>query len=217
MATWADVVIKQNELIRKALDAAVFLAPISAAIPTSIVTAGSPTLPTGFQPLGHHSTDGITWSRETETSDIMSLGSVEPSRSDIKSVTNTVQLVAQETNRLTIEANLGVDLSALVPKVGGEVVFEEPNRPKSKYYRLLGLAVDDGDAGEIYIGRLMPRAKLTESGEQVWSDSDDGLVRPMTFQSYKDTDAGFSVRHFFGGPGWAAILDEMGFLPAAVS
>lgn len=218
MATWADVVVKQNQLIRKALDAAVFLAPLTADVPTTIVdAAGGPALPVGFMPLGNLSGDGITWAREVETSGITSLGSVEPTRSDIRSVTNTVQLTAQETNRLTIESTLNVDLSTLVPKVGGEVTFEEPNRPKSKYYRLLGLAVDDGDAGEIYIGRLMPRVKMTETGDQVWSDGDDGMVREMTFQSFKDAEAGFSARHFFGGPGWAALLADMGFLPAATT
>ena len=160
MATWADVVQKQNELIRKALDAEVWLAPSSIAVPDAItdVDGVSPLLPTGFLPLGHHSDDGLRWGRELETSDITSHGSVEPSRSDIRRVNRTVAVTAQETNRLAIEASLGVDLSALTPGTGGTVTFEEPDRPRAVYYRLLGIGVDDGDAGrDLHRAALHPR------------------------------------------------------------
>lgn len=215
MATWADVVAKQNQLIRKALDAELFLAPISAAVPTTIMDpSGGPKLPTGFGALGHHTDDGLTWGRETEASDVASHGSVEPSRSDIRRITRTLQVTAQETNRLALEAQLGISLGAVTPgtgATGGEITFQEPDRPKSVYYRLLALAVDDADDGEIYFGRLYTRAKVTETGEEVWSDGDQALQRQMTFQSYKDDAAGFSVRHFFGGPGWVSLLEAAGF------
>ena len=219
MATWADIVAKQNELIRKSLDAEVFLAPISTAIPDTIVdaTGASPVLPTGFLPLGHHTDDGLRWGRETEVSDLTSHGAVEPTRSDIRRITRTVAVTAQETNRLTLEASLGIDLSTTeAAQASGEFTFEEPNRPKAVYYRLLAIGVDDGDAGEIYIGRLFTRAKVTDVGEEVWSDGDSALVRDMTFQAFQDSTAGFSVRHFFGGPGWTALLDEMDITQATV-
>src|SRR5262245_52409960 len=111
MPTWADVVSKQNELIRKALDAEVYLASATVAVPSTILDAtGGPKLPTGFMPLGHHTDDGLTWGRETETSDITSHGATEPTRSDIRRVTRTIQVSAQETNKQAIEAHLGVDL-----------------------------------------------------------------------------------------------------------
>lgn len=214
MATWADVVAKQNELIRKALDAEVFLAPTSVAVPDTIVdaTGTGPVLPTGFEPLGHHTDDGLRWGREVETADITSHGSVEPSRSDIRRITRTVAVTAQETNLQTLQASLGIDLTSVTPNATtSELTFEEPNRPTAVYYRLLALGVDDSDAGEIYIGRLFARAKVTTVGEEVWSDGDSALVRDMTFQGYQDSTAGFSVRHFFGGPGWTALLSSMGF------
>lgn len=216
---WADVVTsKKAELIRKALDAVVLIAPVSAAVPATIVDVGGTNLvlPTGFNALGHHSEDGVTWGREVENSDITSHGQVDPTRSDIRRITSTVAVTAQETNLQTLEASLGMDLSGVTPPNTGEVVFEEPTRPKSVYYRVLGLSVDDSDGGEIYMARLFPRAKVTEVGETVWSDGDDAMVRALTFQAYQDSAEGFSVRHFFGGPGWEALLTDAGFPAAAV-
>lgn len=216
---WADVTLnkKKAELIRKALDAHVLLAPIATAVPDTIVDTGGTDLviPTGFESIGNHSEDGLTWGREVENSDITSHGSVDPTRSDIRRITSTLAVTAQETNLQTLQAHLGLDLSSVAPPVSGEVKIDEPTRPKSVYYRVLAVSVDDGDAGEIYMGRLFARAKVTEAGEQTWSDGDEAMVRPLTFQAYQDAASGFSVRHFFGGPGWTAILEDMGFPAAA--
>lgn len=221
MPTWSDATLamKKNELIRKALDALVLLAPIATTVPDTIVdaTGANLVLPAAFESLGNHSDDGITHGREVEVSEIRSHGQVDASRSDIRSITSTIAVTAQETNLQTLQAHLGLDLTGLTPPVSGEVKFDEPTRPKTRYYRLLSVAVDDGDAGEIYIGKLFSRANVTEAGEQTWSDGDEAMVRPLTFSAKKDAAAGFSVRHFFGGPGWNAILEDMGFPPKASS
>lgn len=218
MATWADAITqKKAELIRKALDAVVLVAPSTTAIPTTISEATASAglvVPTGFEALGWHSDDGLTWGREVENVDITSHGSVDPTRSDIQRITSTLQVTAQETNIQTLSASLGMDLSSVAPPTSGETVINEPTRPKSVVYRVLGLSVDDSDNGEIYIGRLFARAKVTELGEETWSDGDEAMVRQLTFQAYQDSEAGVAVRHFFGGPGWRALLTDMGF-PAA--
>ena len=215
---WADVTLskKKNELIRKALDAHVAIGAIGATIPATITNVGGTDLvwPTGFESLGNHTEDGLTFGREVENSDITSHGQVDPSRSDIRRITSTLAVTAQETNLQTLQAHLGLDLSAVEPPASGEVVIAEPSRPKSIYYRVLAVSVDDADGGEIYIARLFPRAKVTEAGEQTWSDGDEAMVRPLTFQAYQDSAAGYSVRHYFAGPGWTALLEDMGF-PAA--
>lgn len=216
MATWADATLnkKKAELIRKSLDAVVLLADIDTVVPDTIVdgTGAGLVIPADFNALGWHSEDGLTWGREVENSDITSHGSVDPTRSDIRRITSTLGVTAQETNLQTISSSLGIDMAAGArDAVTGELMVDEPTRPKSKHYRLLGLSVDDSDGGEIYIGRLFARAKITETGEQVWSDGDDAMVRALTFQAYQDSSLGLSVRHFFGGPGWKAILADMGF------
>jgi hypothetical protein len=213
---------KQTELIRKALEGSVFLADVTAAPIADLTsyTAGPPVtidlapLPTEWDDLGWLSNDGAAFSRDVSTSDVTSWGSVSPTRSDVTADTSTLTVVAQETKLLTIGLATGADLAAVTPAANtGEVSIEKPARPSSKFYRVLSLAVDLGDAGEIYIGRFMPRAKVTSYAEQSFGGGDDPISWGVTFTGYEDSVLGYSERWIFGGPGWNALLTEMGFTP----
>jgi hypothetical protein len=169
-------------------------------------------LPTGMTDLGWTSTDGTTFARSTDISNVSSFGSVEPTRSDVTRDTITMAATAQETKLLSIGLYTGADATAIVPTAGtGEVKVLKPARPGFKYYRVLGLYVDDGDAGEIWMGRYLPRARVTEFGEQKFTDGDDPISYPVTFTGYEDSVLGFSHCWYFGGPGWLDLLHEMGF------
>lgn len=212
---------KQNELIRKAVDGSVFIAPITAPlIETLTVTTGSvidlAELPEGYDDLGWLTGDGAQFARNVSTSDITSWGSVTPTRSDITADTSTLQVTAQETKLLTIGLATGAELSSLVPNpTTGELVITKSSRPKSKAYRALSLAVDEGDAGEIYIGRFLPRAKVTGFSEQSFGAGDSAIGWGVTLTAEGDSGMGNSTeRWFFGGPGWKAILADMGFKAA---
>jgi hypothetical protein len=213
---------KQTELIRKALEGSVFLADVTAAPIADLTsyTAGPPVtidlapLPTEWDDLGWLSNDGAAFSRDVSTSDVTSWGSVSPTRSDVTADTSTLTVVAQETKLLTIGLATGADLAAVTPAANtGEGSIEKPARPSSKFYRVLSLAVDLGDAGEIYIGRFMPRAKVTSYAEQSFGGGDDPISWGVTFTGYEDSVLGYSERWIFGGPGWNALLTEMGFTP----
>ena len=93
----------------------------------------------------------------------------------------------------------------------GELVIQKPSRPKSRAYRLLSLAVDEGDDGEIYIARGLPRAKVNGKAEQAFGGGDDPIGWGVTFQGEVDPVLGTSEIWYFGGPGWNALLTEMGF------
>lgn len=218
MANYAALRDKKQELIRKARDGSVFLGAISAPLITSLTTPPSTSLAAlddEYEDVGWTSTDGVTYSRETETSDVRSFGSVEPTRSDVTSDTITMAVTAQETKLLTLGLYTGADLSAAKAAYQtGEFQIAKPARPGSRYYRVLGLFVDDGDAGEIYVARYMPRARPTELGEQQFTDGDDPISYPVTFTGYEDSTAGFSHKWMFAGPGWLALLDEMGITQA---
>jgi len=213
---------KQTELIRKALDGSAFIGnitddPIAA---LTMYTAGPPVvidlnpLPTGWDDLGWLTSDGAQFARDVATSEVTSWGSVSPTRTDITSDTTTLTVTAQETKLLTIGLATGADLSAVVPDVNtGEVSIAKPTRPSSRYYRVLSLAVDQGDAGEIYLGRFLPRAKVTSYAEQAFSGGDDPITWGVTFTGEEDSDLGYSERWLFGGAGWNAILADMGFTP----
>lgn len=205
---------KKTELIRKARDGSIYIAPTSAAAITTLTTGAGATLsalPAGYTDLGWISQDGASYTRTTEVSEVNSFGSVEPTRSDTTRDTITLGVTAQETRLETLGLYTGADVASIeADATTGEVQIEKPARPGFKYYRLLGLFVDDGDDGEIYIARFMPRAKVTEVGEQVFTDGDDPISYPVTFQGYEDSTLGYSHKWIFAGPGWQAILEQMG-------
>lgn len=209
---------KKTELIRKARDGSAFLAPYSTAALTAITSGASAdlvTLPTGYKDLGWTSTDGAKYARATTESDVKSFGSVEPTRSDITSDTITMDVTAQETSLLTLGLYTGADLSAAKAAfTTGEFQIEKPSRPSALFYRLLGIFVDDGDAGEIYIARYMPRAKVTSFAEQQFTDGDTPISYGVTFSGYEDSILGYSHKWFFGGPGWKALISSMGMVQA---
>lgn len=210
----------QNELIRKTLGGSVFVAPIaSTAIAnfTELVgTAPSQTvelveLPAGYDDLGYLTDDGAAFSTETTTSDITSWQSTTPTRSDITSETSTMTVTAQETKLLTVGLYTGIDTSVVQGAVGtGEVVIKKPQRPSAKFYRVFVLGIDGSPGEEIFIGRFLPRAKITGRGEQGFSKADQAFTWPVTFTGFYDADYGTSEAFLFGGPGWLPLLEKMG-------
>jgi hypothetical protein len=218
---------KQRELIRKSLDGAVFIWPATdgAGAATPLITSMTAktgtapnevidlsVLPTMAQSLGLLTNDGASFASEVTQSDVTSWGEVSPTRTDIISDTTTLNVTAQETKALTIGLLSGVDVAALTPDEDtGEVNFAKPTRPVGKLYRGFSIAVDLAEGGEIYLGRLLPKMKKSNQGEQVYGGGEDPILYPLTFTGQVDDAAGYSERWFFGGPGWQALLDEMGF------
>ena len=170
------------------------------------------TLPLGYDDLGWLTEDGMQFSRDVSSSEVTSFGSVSPTRTDVVSDTTTLQVTAQETKLLTIGLATGADLTGVTPDAQtGEVSIAKPSRPKSKHYRVLTLAVDQGDGGGIYIGRFLPRAKVTSYSEQSFANGDAPVTWGVTFTGEEDSALGYSERWIFGGPGWNALLTQMGF------
>lgn len=206
---------KQVELIRKPLQGALLLAPDTVALPTALTTGTSSslaTLPDGFEDVGFITeSDGLSWSRAVDVSETRSWGFSDPTRRDITSDVTSLQFTAQETNLQTLGLHHNVDLSAITPDATtGEVVFSQPLRPATRYYRLLAIMKDGVGADEIFIARLMPRAMVTDIGDQPWTSSGE-LSYPVTLTATPDTTAGYSVRHYFGGAGWKKLLGAMGW------
>ncbi len=204
---------KKQQLIRKAKDGSVFVGAITTTLISNLTTGSSAdltALPSGYEDLGYTTTDGVTYGRTTDLSEIRSFGSVEPTRTDVTNDTITMGVNCQETKLETIGLYTGADYTTLEAAVTtGELQIAKPDRPSFRYYRVLGLFVDDGDAGEIYFARYMPRARVTDIGEQQYNDADEAVIYPLTFTGYKDSTAGYSHKWFWGGPGWKALLADM--------
>lgn len=206
---------RQQKLIRKAQDAAIFCAPDDADPISAITTGGSGdlvTLPTAWRSLGHHTeSDGISWTRDVNSDDVRSHGSSEPTRRDISSDVTGLVVLAQETKLLSLELFHNVDLAAITPdSTTNEIAFNRSRTPSTRYWRLLAVASDGAGADTIYFARFCPRASITNYAEQPWTKGDE-LRYPLTFTAYVDDDLGFAMREMWGGPGIAALLSDMGF------
>lgn len=216
---------KQTELIRKALEGSVFVSPPDAdpIADLTVVTGVDPNevidlvaLPTDWDDLGWLSNEGAQFSRDVGQSEVTSWGSVTPTRTDVTSDVSTLTVVTQETKLLTIGMATGADLAGVLADADtGEVSIAKPARPRSRHWRVLALAVDLGDAGEIFIGRFLPRAKVTNYAEQSFGGGDEPITWGVTLTGEEDSALGYSERWLFGGPGWNALVTAMGFTRAA--
>lgn len=215
MATFDDLNVTKNQLIRRAKAGAVLVAEMDVAIPTALTTTSDAVLsaldPDDWKPLGWMTTDAVTYERTTESTDTQSFGSRETTRSDITRDEINMQVTAQETKLLTIGLSTGADLAAiLADATTGEVIIDKPDTPRLRYYRVLGLFLDHDDDGlEIYFGRFMPRAQIADFGSQSYKEDETGISYPMTWKGKKDETAGYSHRWWFAGPGWKALLTDM--------
>lgn len=210
-----DLANKQSELIRKMTDASVFVGAHSASAITTLTGTDKLLLPlpAGYDDVGLLNSDGAQFARSVDTSEVKSNGRVEPSRVDIKKDTTTLKVSCQETKMTTIGLYTGQDMTAITADpTSGEVVIAKSPRPTTKYYRVLALGVDLTDAGELYVARFMPRARVTDYDDQGFkSEEDEALLYGVTLTGFVDKVLGFSERWHFGGPGWFALLTQMGF------
>lgn len=213
MPNFDDLQNKKNELIRKALDGSAFIGPSSAATIDYLTDATGALieLPAEWDDLGYLTGDGMGHSRNIATSEITSFGRQTATRTDITSDSTTITVAAQETKLLTIGLATGADLSAVVPRAGGEVRIRKPRSPIQRTYRILNMAVDLTEQGEIYIARYFPEVKVTSFSDQSFTSGDEAILWGVTLTAQYDDTLGFSESWHFGGPGWRALLDEMGF------
>lgn len=224
MPSYDSLKKKQTELIRKAVDGSVFVAPITAPLITTLTesTGVAPNnvidlkaLPTGYADAGYMTDDGVSFARDVSTSDITSWGSLTPTRTDITADSSTISFTGQETNIQTIGLGTGRDMSTVSPAATtSEVDMRKPLAPSKRAYRVLALAVDRAPEGDIYIARFFPRAQVSSFSDQSFNGGDSAIEWGVTMAGFVDTTAGYSERWLFGGAGWRALLVQMGF-PAA--
>lgn len=217
-ASYAALHGKKAQLIRKSKDGSVFVAPTSATGITALTDSTSKllnALPAGWKDLGWLTDDGAQFSSDIDTSDVTSWGSVTPTRTDINSESTELQVACQETNLASIGLYVGVATSAITANAtSGEVQITKPLSPVKQSYRVLSVSVDNIPQGEVYVCRYWPNAEVTDKDDQAFN-KEDPLTWPVTLSARPDSTAGFAERWLFGGPGWFALLADMGIPNAA--
>lgn len=214
--TLNDIRKAQEELVRKALDGAVFRADVTAPhIAASTLfgpTGALQALPTGYADQGLLSTDGFSLGREVSTSNTSAFGRTTPVRSDVTGDTDTLNFVAIETNLQSISLGTGaVLLPGSRDATNGSLEIKKPPRPKARTYHWLTVAQDENEFGEVYVCRYLPRGKVTGYGDQAFSGGDDPIGWNATVTGENDSAWGSPGSYIFGGPGWNALLAKMGF------
>ena len=213
MPTYVDWEERNSALIRKALRGSAFIAPYATADLTALTsgTGELVALPSGYQDLGWVTKDGMGFGRETENSEVTSFGSSTPTRSDQTSDVLSMTVTAQETKLLSLGLYIGIDTTAVTATAGtGELRLAKPGVALNFHYRLLALFVDEIEAGEIYMARYFPYAKVLERGEQTMTDGDDPVTYNLTFRAEPDPVTGKDGEWIYAGPGWKSQLTAMG-------
>lgn len=203
-------------LVRKILEAVAFVAPedgdeISA---LTDATGGLVAIPTNYLPVGLVTPDGYTFGDDTTTEDVAALGYTSPVRTDITGQTRTVAFTALEAlKKSLLELAYGVDLSGVTQSASGEIVFDHPDRPLQRFYRLLVIGRDGSGSGEWFRAKWFPRASITSFPEEVWSSADP-VQFPITLSTYVDEEVGTGERDFIAGAAAVTAASALGFAQA---
>lgn len=215
MASFDTISDRREELIFKGLEGSIFIAPMSAALPTALTGADMSlqALPAGYTDVGWvDGSDGVNWSRKVDTSDTDSWGSPEPTRSDINKDEASLKFTMQETRKVALEAYFGQDMSAVeADATSNEVQFTQPRRPQTRYFRLFGLFVDGAGDDEVYVARLFCRANVVDMDDSKWTTKDSVANWGVSVRANWSSSDGFAVKHFIGGPGWSSRVENAGF------
>lgn len=207
--TFNEVKGHKGSNIRKVLEMAIFVKPEEESDTeiTQVWTAASGlVVPAGYLPVGLVTKDdGASWSREQDMSEVESMGYSEPTRRDILKDVSGLSFTMQESKRTSMELFHGLDLSTVTTDTDGNFFFDKASRPVSRKWRVLALGKDGDGPDAIYVARWLPRAQVTENGEQAWTEGDE-VKYPASFSSYTDEKFGTSFREIWGGPG----LDHAG-------
>lgn len=212
MPAFSELQNHMDTLIRKGLQGSVFAKPWvegDAEIETLVDATGLLAIPTGYTDVGRITKDdGVGWTRDIESSDTTSLGAGQPTRRDITSDVTGLTFTMQESKRQVFELYEGIDLAGVTQDANGNVSWDKPDRPASLRYRVFVLFKDGEGVDAFYFAKWLPRAEVTDRGEQTWSEENE-LQYPVTMTAYLDSDAGTSIRSLWAGA--PAALTSMGF------
>lgn len=214
MANFADIADFKASLVLKATKGAVLVAPMSVDVPVAYTTGAQADLIdfSDFTSVGLIAKEAPpTFTPETQTSIVEAWGVLEEVREDIIKRTLSVGYTPIQSSAQVLSLYHNVDLSAVkATAVTKEVQFSESNEPSTTHYRTMFLAIDGKPGEEIYFGRMLPKATVSQVAAQNWNP-DSAISYPMTVKAKVDDVLGYSSRLFFGGPGWQKIVTEAGF------
>lgn len=196
----------RRELIRKALFGSVFYADLDTPIPTLFdPTSGElQPLPPDWVDVGYLTSDGVSFGRAMDSSDVESWQATEPTRSDPISDVSTAVFTMQETNPYSVALYEGIPLSEL-GDLGDPWQWDKPANAVQPERRFLFISQDGSGADAIYVARLYPRGKVISTEDET-HNKESAIQRGVTVQAYRDTALQTAVRTWVDGPGWRKLI-----------
>lgn len=217
MVTFHELQTQSDErkLVRKIQKAVALIAPRTVDLPEALFSAPGQLVDlkaAGWLPLGIVTPDGYEFARDVETEDIDGLGYASPVRTDVTRVPRSITATLIETGRKHVnELIYGTDLStATQDPATGEVVFDEPDMPANREYRLLLLGQDGPADEEWVLGKGFGTVSLTAGGGGTWGQ-EGAVSSEVTLSVYADDELGTPVRHYMGGTGALKYQDVLGY------
>lgn len=223
IGTFDEVKDHDASNIHKKLRMAVFVSPweVGAVISSLVDDTNELIIPDTYESVGILDKENAFSSTPTITaSEVSGYGYAQTLRRDIVSRNTALSWTMLETRRQTFELYYGIDLSAVQATNGtgatkDEIVFDEPDRPDTQYYRVLCIGVDGDGANTLYLADFYPRCTVSDVAALAASETDP-LRYGVTMGVDTDTVIGTGHRQFIAGPGLTdAKVAALGFTRAA--
>ncbi|MFE3572396.1 hypothetical protein ACFXON_23525, partial [Bacillus subtilis] len=216
--TFEQIAEWRPELIRRPNKGFALIGDENATIPASFTSGVSADFQalTDFTSLGMIGKDNPpSFKPDVKSSDVEAWGALEPPRTDILTRNLSVSMTLIETRKRTLELYSGIDLSNnTADATTNELQWNDPTSPETRYNRVILGMIDGSGTKAIYYLRILPRATVTEVGEQSWSQ-EKALEYNITLHAKIDSTLGYSVKNVLCGPGVGPLLAKMGFTATA--
>lgn len=220
VGTFDEVKDHNGGNIRKVLRMAVFVAPYETGpvIASLVDSSNEVVIPDAYESVGIMDKESAFTSTPSITvSEVSGYGYGQTLRRDIVSRNTAIAFTMLESRRKAFELYYGVDLSAITATAApkNEIVFDEPDRPDTAYYRVLCLGADGDGASTRYIAEFYPKCTVSEVGALASSETDPRRYA-VTMGVDVDTVVGTGHRQFIAGPGLSTQdITDMGFARSA--
>lgn len=167
---------------------------------TLFTQEGEPTpLPALFRQMGYITTDGVKQGNDISSSDTNMVQDLDPVRSDIESVTRTIDVTFGEASSWVNALLHGLPVASWSAKKTDAWDFTFGEVVDPPFYRLLFLSQDGVGDQTRYRVEQAYRAKVTNLGERTLNRSDAESF-PFTFGLYKDPATNKTLRRASDGP-----------------
>jgi hypothetical protein len=220
VGTFDEVKDHDGGNIKKVLRMAVFVAPweTGPAIATLTDNSNELVIPDAYESVGILDKESAFSSTPSITvSEVSGYGYGQTLRRDMVSRNTTIAFTMLETRRIAFELYYGIDLSAVTATAApkNELTFDEPDRPETRYYRVLCVGMDGDGANALYIADFYPKATVSEVAALSSSETEPRRYA-VTLGVDVDTIVGTGHRQFLAGPGFSTQeITAMGFTRAA--